>query len=51
VRTGLYRERRKRRRYPAFPEPVATLKAGLVWAWPDVEKSAKTTERAIVGEG
>lgn len=35
-----------RRRYPDFPEPVATLKAGLVWAWPDVEKWAKATGRA-----
>ena len=37
-----------RHRHPDFPEPVATLKAGLVWAWPDVEKWAKATGRQIV---
>jgi hypothetical protein len=36
-----------RRRYPDFPEPVATLKAGLVFAWPDVEKWAKATGREL----
>jgi hypothetical protein len=36
-----------RRRYPDFPEPVITLRAGLVWAWPDVEKWAKATGRAV----
>ena len=41
-----------RRRYPkgsknAFPEPVATLSAGLVWAWPDVARWAKATGREI----
>lgn len=36
-----------RKRYPDFPEPVATLTAGLVWAWPDVEKWAKATRREI----
>ena len=25
-----------RQRYDDFPEPVARLRAGLVWAWPDV---------------
>jgi hypothetical protein len=34
-----------RQRYPDFPEPVARLKVGLVWAWPDVEKWAKATGR------
>jgi hypothetical protein len=38
-----------RKRYPDFPQPVATLKAGLVWAWPDVEKWAKATGRGIGG--
>ena len=37
-----------RMRYPDFPQPVATLKAGLVWAWPDIEKWAKATGREIV---
>ncbi len=42
-----------RHRHPAesphpFPEPVANLKAGLVWAWPDVEKWAKATGRQTV---
>jgi len=36
-----------RRRYPDFPEPVVTLKAGLGWAWPDVEKWAKATGRSV----
>jgi predicted DNA-binding transcriptional regulator AlpA len=40
-----------RHRYPAFPAPVATLSAGLVWAWPDVEEWARETGREIVGEG
>ncbi len=30
-----------------FPEPVATLKAGYVWAWPDIEKWAKATGREV----
>jgi hypothetical protein len=39
-----------RHRYPrgsknAFPEPLAELKAGLVWAWPDVEAWARRTKR------
>lgn len=34
-----------RRRYPDFPPPVATLKTALVWAWPDVERWARTTGR------
>lgn len=36
-----------RRRHPDFPEPVARLKAGLVWAWPDVEKWARATGRPV----
>ena len=31
-----------------FAEPVASLQAGHVWAWPDVEKGAKATGREIV---
>ena len=34
-----------RARHDDFPKPVAELKAGLVWAWPDVEKWAKATGR------
>jgi hypothetical protein len=34
-----------RRRHPDFPQPVTTLKAGHVWAWPDVEAWAKKTGR------
>jgi hypothetical protein len=26
-----------RYRYPDFPEPVASLSGGFIWAWPDVE--------------
>ncbi len=40
-----------RRRHPEFPQPVATLQAGLVWAWPDVAEWARETGREIVGEG
>ncbi len=35
---------------PDFPQPVATLKAGLVWAWPDVEKWAKATGRTVTNQ-
>jgi predicted DNA-binding transcriptional regulator AlpA len=34
-----------RRRYSDFPEPVASLSAGLVWYWPDVEAWAQATDR------
>lgn len=34
-----------RRRYPAFPQPVAHLKIGFVWYWPEVERWAKATGR------
>jgi predicted DNA-binding transcriptional regulator AlpA len=27
-----------KKRYADFPQPVATLKAGLVWDWRDIEK-------------
>jgi predicted DNA-binding transcriptional regulator AlpA len=40
-----------RRRHPEFPQPVATLKAGLVWAWPDVAAWAAATGRTIVENG
>ena len=39
-----------RRRHPDFPTPVATLKSGYVWAWPDVEKWARATGR-LKGSG
>jgi hypothetical protein len=29
----------------AFPDPVARLKIGFVWHWPDVEKWARATGR------
>ncbi|MGI8752418.1 MAG: hypothetical protein ACR2MN_08925 [Acidimicrobiales bacterium] len=32
-------------RYPDFPEPIARLRMGLVWAWPDVERWARKTGR------
>jgi hypothetical protein len=35
------------RRHEDFPAPVATLSAGLVWAWPDVAAWAKATGREI----
>ena len=34
-----------RRRHDDFPEPVATLQQAMVWAWPDVERWAKATNR------
>lgn len=34
-----------RRRHPDFPEPVAELEMGNVWAWPDVEAWARKTGR------
>jgi transposase-like protein len=40
-----------RRRYPEFPQPVTTLQAGHVWAWPDVEKWAKKTGRTVTRSG
>lgn len=33
------------RRYPDFPEPVATLTQGQVWSWPDVERWLRRTGR------
>lgn len=38
-----------RRRYPAFPAPVAKLRIGYVWAWPDVEAWARATGRLAEG--
>jgi hypothetical protein len=40
-----------RYRYPDFPEPIASLSGGFIWAWPDVEKWAKATGRTIVENG
>lgn len=34
-----------RRRYDDFPEPIGQLSGVFVWAWPDVEKWAKSTGR------
>ena len=34
-----------RRRHPDFPPPLATLRHGRVWAWPDVEAWALRTGR------
>jgi len=34
-----------RRRDVGFPAPVAVLKMGMVWHWPDVEHWAKLTGR------
>ncbi|HXN60553.1 MAG TPA: hypothetical protein VN886_08880 [Acidimicrobiales bacterium] len=36
-----------RRRHKDFPQPVAVLRSGLVWAWPDVERWAKATGRDV----
>lgn len=40
-----------RRRHPAFPEPVATLRTAMVWAWPDVEAWARATGRQVLEDG
>jgi hypothetical protein len=34
-----------RYRYPSFPEPIASLRVGLIWSWPDVERWARSTGR------
>jgi hypothetical protein len=34
-----------RRRYEAFPQPIATVSGVLVWAWPDAEAWARETGR------
>ena len=34
-----------RRRHADFPEPVATLRMGMVWHWPEVESWARRTGR------
>ena len=34
-----------RRRHADFPAPVARLRIGYVWHWPDVEAWAKKTGR------
>jgi hypothetical protein len=34
-----------RRRYPDFPAPVARLRIGFIWSWPDIAKWARATGR------
>ena len=34
-----------KRRHADFPEPVATLRQAMVWAWPDVAAWARATGR------
>lgn len=34
-----------RRRHADFPQPVARLRMGIVWFWPDVEAWARRTGR------
>lgn len=36
---------RWRERDPEFPQPIARLRAGLVWDWSDVERWARSTGR------
>ena len=36
-----------RRRHEDFPEPIATLRTAMVWAWPDVERWARDTGRTV----
>ena len=36
-----------RRRHSDFPAPVATLKMGMIWNWPDVEAWARRTRRLL----
>ena len=37
-----------RRRYADFPEPIAILKQGMVWLWPEIEQWARRTGRLDV---
>ena len=34
-----------RRRHADFPAPIARLRIGFVWSWPDVERWARKTGR------
>jgi hypothetical protein len=34
-----------RRRHPEFPAPVARLRIGYIWYWPEVERWAVATGR------
>jgi hypothetical protein len=34
-----------RRRHTDFPQPIARVKLGHLWAWPDVERWARRTGR------
>ena len=34
-----------RRRYPDFPQPVASLRIGFIWNWNEVERWARATGR------
>ncbi|HEX9992461.1 MAG TPA: hypothetical protein VGB14_05995 [Acidimicrobiales bacterium] len=34
-----------RRRHADFPQPIARVKLGHLWAWPDVERWARRTGR------
>ena len=39
------------RRYPGeFPDPVAQLRRGPIWNWPDVERWARKTGRLRAAE-
>jgi hypothetical protein len=47
VRLGVARQmvHTWRQRHVDFPQPVATVTNTLIWAWPDVERWAKSTGR------
>ncbi len=34
-----------RRRYEAFPAPIAHLRQALIWSWEEIEDWARTTGR------
>ena len=34
-----------RRRHPDFPQPVAELKAGVIWDWTDIRQWLEATNR------
>jgi hypothetical protein len=38
------------RRHPDFPAPIARLRMGAIWSWPEVEAWALATGR-LVGRG
>lgn len=36
-----------RKRYEDFPEPLAVLRAGVIWDWNDIDRWLKATHRTL----